>query len=521
MRLLWLSTVAAATLATPVALAQQPGWSPDAPAAQFQPPGEPAPGEAIPTAPETRREQLEAAQERQGSVGRGFALVPTVGLDLAVTDNVALSEHDRKSDLLVRALLRLDALLNRGRAYGQLFVEGLYDQYARSNDFNGASLEANGEGSYSLVPDILSLEAHADVTSGRTNNFGTPAIDRAGVNNRVQLAVWDVGPRLTSKLGDFADLEAVARYSQVHYWGADSSRLTAPLPPDDGIVQVLGRLDTGKRITAYELLTTVQFAKDDHGYQTVNAVQSVYVNIDPVIRLFGRAGYEHVEQEDIADIEAPLLSAGVEWTPNANSRISLEGGQRFHRAAWAAHAEATLSNHVFLVGDYSEAVQPDQVFVVGSFQQFVEENLNLPLPIAPQRFQLQDNIYSQPSFNKVGELRILLTNPRTSLELSGRYSDREFLGFETNDRTVLAQAVLKHALRPDLDGVIHASYARTYESPVYGPSRNYAVNAQLAYRANSTTDFTATYAYANGKQLFTAGETISDNSFLIAIRKRF
>lgn len=531
LRALWLATAAAATLVTPAAMAQQPTapppdeepvvTAPEPPPEGAQPAEEtPAPATTPPQAQPPVRPGR-STQERQLADTRGFSLTPTLGLEAAVTDNVLLTDQDRKSDFLARALLRLDSLLNHGRTVGRLTVEGFYDWYARTSSFNGASVNADGDASLSLVPDVLSLDVHGVVTNGRTTTFGSPAIDRAGVDGRLQVAVWDIGPRLTTKLGDFADLQGVARFSQVYYWGASGSQITTPIPQDDNIVQVVGRIDTGKRMHGYELLTIAQFEKDEHGYQQVNAVQSLYVNVDPAVRLIGRAGYERVEQQNISTIDAPLLSAGFEFTPNDTSRITIEGGERFHRGAWSAQADVSLADHLYLAGQYSEAVQPDQVFVANSFQEFVQQSMNLPLPIAPQRFQVQDNLYSQASFNKVGDLRVLLRNPRTSLELTGRYTDREFLTNHTHDRTALAMVTLKHALRRDLDGSAEFSYSKTYESPLYGASRTYAVNATLDYRANSTTDVTASYAFANGKELFTGGRTINDNTLLLALRKRF
>jgi hypothetical protein len=525
LRGIWLATVAAAAVVTPVAYAQQPDEEPipsaeqPAPSTDQPPPSTeepaPAPEEAVTTAPEAR------ARARQLADTRGFGVVPTVGLEAAVTDNVALSQDNRKADFLLRALLGLDAVLNRGRTTGRLSVTSFYDQYARSNDFNGFSVEANADAALQLVKDVLSLEAHGAITNGRTTNFGAPAIDRSGVAGRVQYSIWDIGARYTGKLGDFADLGGLARFSQVYYSAADSSRLETPLPPDDSIWQAVARIDTAKRLRGYQLVTVAKYEGDDHGYNTVGALQSVYVNLYPKVRLIARAGYEHVEQENIAEIDAPVLSAGFEITPTANSKFSFEGGERYRRTAWAAHAEANFGEHIYLYGDYNEAVQPDQVFVVNSFQQFVDESLNLPPPIAPSRFSVQDNIYAQPSFNKYGDVRLLLINPRTSLELSAHYGDREFLLAETHDRTLLTSVMLTHALRPDLTGQLDFGYARTYSSPLYGESRSYAASAQLNYHANSTTDVTASYAYADGKELFAGGERVYDNSFLIAIRKRF
>jgi uncharacterized protein (PEP-CTERM system associated) len=499
-----LAGVAVATFATPVAQAQQP----------TVPPPEAAAGA-------NDEAETEAAKAKKEVETRTFAIVPTLGLAAAFTDNVALTEHDRKSDLLLRPILQVDAFVNRGRASGRLTVQGSYDQYVRSNEFSGASLSADGEASYVFAPDFLRIDAHGVVTNGRSSNFGAPAIDRSGVNGRVQLAIWDVGPRLTTKLGDFADLTAVGRFSQVNYSAANRSQINTPLPSADNILQAGVRLDTGQRFRAYELLTTGQIERDDHGYRAANGVQSLYVYVTPAVRVIARGGYERVEQKGVSTIDAVLASAGFELRPNKNSRISVEAGTRFRRTAWMAHAEVTVAERFYLRGDYNVAVQPDQVFVANSFQEFVEQSINLPPPIAPRDFRVQDNIYTEASYNKVGDFAALMTLPRGAIELTARYSNREFLRTRTRDRTALAGFVVRRDLRPDLRGAVEVSYAHTFESPVYGPSRTYVVNARLDYRANSTTDVSASYALANGKQLVAGGQTVYDNTVLVAIRKRF
>lgn len=522
LRRIWLATVAAVALAAPMAYAQQPVPSPEEPAPSGEPTEQPSaeqpfaeqppPDEAVTTSPEAR------AQARRAR--RGFAIVPTVGLEAAVTDNVALTENNRKTDFLLRALIGIDAVLNRGRTTGELSVRTFYDQYARMNDFNGYSLELNGVAALALVPDVFSLEAHGTITNGRTINFGTPAIDRAGVTGRVQYSLWDVDGKLDGKLGGLADFGGIGRFSQIYYSAADKSHINTPLPPDDSLWQAAVRIDTAKRLRAYQLVTVAKYEADDHGYNTVGALQSVYVRLGPKVRLIARAGYEHTEQQGVTNIDAPVLSAGFEVTPNANSKISVEGGERYHRANWAAHAEASFADHIFLYGDYGEALQPDPVSVAKSFQEFVDESLSLPSPLTRTRFTVQDNIYTQTSFYKAGDLRLVLANPRTSLEFAAHYTDREFLTDQTHDRTASITASVVHALRPDLSGAVDLGYAHTYSSPVYGETRNYSAGAHLDYRVNSTTDLSGAYAFADSKQLFAGGQHLYDNTFLISLRKR-
>lgn len=462
----------------------------------------------------------EAAHAQDPVDLRPFTVIPSVGLQGTYTDNGGATAEGEQSDFITRGLLGLDVRVNTGRSTARVVGELTYDAYARMTELSGWSVTGNGVGSYQMIPGLLALEARGTVTNGNVSTFGSSATDRAGPQGRVQLSTYDVGPHLTAKVGDFADLAVAARFAQVFYSTQDNNTELL-LPQDANIVQLIGRAGTGERIRRYELLTTGEFVKDNHGYRSANLVQSVYFNVAPRVRLIARGGYERVTQPGIAKIEAPVLSAGIEFSPNTRSKIIVEGGRRYDETAWSVDANVQLSERFYFTGSYAQTVQPDQVFVARSFREFVARTAQLPPPIAPGSFTFTGNLYNETSLYKSAELRAVYTDMINTATVSANHTDRKFLRTGGHDRTLITDLTYSRRVRPHLTATVQANYARTYESPLYGASDAVGVSGRMIYRVNSTTDFNASYDHVRSRQRSPGGLKIIENAISFAIRKTF
>jgi uncharacterized protein (PEP-CTERM system associated) len=464
---------------------------------------------------------LPATPTAPGPVGGPPIFIsPILGLQESHTDNANLTESDRRSDFVTRLLAGANGQVNLGRLQGTFDGYYAHDWYARDSNLNGKTVFANAGGTYTLLRDRLWIEADGTVTNGYTTTFGESAVSRSGVEGRAQLAVYRIGPQFQTTVAGLADLAATASFGQVFFSQADSS-VVPVLPPTDQIYQVSGRLDTADRLGRFQLLTTAQWEQDNNGYHNSNGVESVYFRVAPRLRLIARAGYERVYQTDAVDISAPLLSAGLEFRPNADSIVTLEGGQRYKRTAWAADANLVLSRTLSLSASYRESIAPDQIYVAGSFAEFVATAALLPPPVVPTTLTPQENLYNEASFNKTGVVRLNLQDPVNQIVFSATWSERQFLRTNTVDRTLTGFVTYQRQMRQDLSAMVTATYGRTYASPVYGPSENYGVTANLFYLLTAKADVRGSYSYVNGRQLSGTRTQYSENVFLIAIEKRF
>ncbi len=448
------------------------------------------------------------------------SISPYISMQEIYTDNVDLSPEGARSDFITRAAAGLQANLADGRLTGALEAEYAYDWYARNGKFSGGSVSAQGSGDFSLIPKRLWIEADGSISDGYPSTFRAPAIDRAGAAGRTQIGIFRVGPRMKAPVDGFAELEAVVRYERVDYSSQSADSLLR-LPPSANIVQALGQLSTGEHSTRYELITTGAFVHDDNGYQAADAVQSLYARVFPKVRLVGRAGYEGILQRGVVDIDAPVLSAGVEFRPNAASRLTFEGGQRYRRAAWSAKADLKVSDRLQLTGQYYETLTPDQVYVANTFEDFVEQIENLPAPVIQQTFVVRENLYNQTSYNKTAELHAVHTARTDQLDFSVRWSDRRFFGVHAEDRWLYSSVEYKRRVRPDLEFGAELEYTRTFQSPIYGASESYGGGGLLLYRLNSSADLQVAYRHTTGIQFTPATAKIAENIFQVAIVKRF
>lgn len=464
--------------------------------------------------------QAQAVRAPTAADPRPLVITPSVGVQGSFTDNVRLTETNRDSDFVTRAFVGVDAILNGVRTKGVLQAQAAYDFYADADDLNGWSARGFGIGSYELVQNVLALELDGGLTNGNISTFGSSAIDRSGVDGRVQLATVGFGPRLTTRLGDFADLNAAARVSHVAYEEADGST-TALLPEDSTLFNADVAVDTADRYANVQLGLAASYEEDDQDFRSYSAVASSYFRVAPSVRLIARAGYDSIEDAANLDIDAPVWSLGVEYRPNDRALFSVEGGQRYDETTWAALANVEVTNRFYLSGSYSESVEPDQGRINRDFENFVAQQNAVATPLTPDEFTVNGNLYDSASLNKEAQLHAVYTWPTQTLELSAMWSDRYLYDIRSHDRMVQAGVTYSRQLRPDLTAELGADYIEVYDSPIFGESRSYGLSAQLAYNLNPTLQLTGGYAYSDDKRFEPGDEKIRENVVFVALLKTF
>ncbi|HLI67247.1 MAG TPA: TIGR03016 family PEP-CTERM system-associated outer membrane protein [Caulobacteraceae bacterium] len=489
--------------------------APEIPAAPTPNPA--APTAAVPGAPAANNPTPPPAPP---PTARAFTFTPSIGVEELFTDNALLTQHNRQSDFITRGILGLGVAVIGVRTQATATAQVSYDWYARHDALSGLSVQAFGTGSYALIPQTLVIEAAGTVTDGNVSSFGAPAIDRTGVAGRVLLATYNVGPHLTIPLGDFADLDAIAHFDQVFYSAADNSHVTA-LPTGSTIVQVGAQADTGKRFANLESITAAAYQSDNHGFYTVSGLESLFYALGPRLRLIGRAGYEEDVLPRLVNVNAPILSVGFEYALNDKSKISLEGGERYNRAAWVANAYIQVSDRIYVTADYQQVLEPDQVAIANAFVGFVQLSGTLPTALLTPNFTVNGNLLNQPSLDTTADGHFVYTLPDQTFDVFVSWRDRDFLNTTGHDRELIGQATYSRTLRPDLTGRFGVGYYRTYASPVFGASEVYNATLQFAYKVNSTVDLTGGYAFDHQEQLTAPRLTIYENIVFVALKKRF
>lgn len=450
---------------------------------------------------------------------RPVIIQTTVGVQETFTDNVRLSSTNRESDLVTTVHLGLDATLNGARTKGALSLEGAYDFYADADDLNGWTLRGIGSGSYAVIENFLSLDFQGAITNGNLSTFGSSAVERAGVEDRVQVSTLSVGPKLTTQLGDYADLDAAARISWIAYDPADGSNV-AQTPSDATLLSTALQIDTAERLSGLQFTLMAGYEEDNDDYRNFGLLGSAYVEVSPGLSVIGRLGYDNVSENSVVDIDAATWAVGLRYRPHDRASFSIEGGERYEEPTWAASADVQVTNRFYLNASYSEQVEPDQGFIVRDLTNFVGLGED-GTPLAPTEFDIDGNLYDSTSLHKTAQVEALYVWEAQSLRLSAHWRDRYFYDTQTNDRSLTTSVAYFRQIRPDLEFEIGADFGETYDSPIYGESRSYELWTRLSYDLNPTVRIVGGYAHADDKQRTFGGQSFRENALFVSLRKTF
>ncbi|HEY2837195.1 MAG TPA: TIGR03016 family PEP-CTERM system-associated outer membrane protein [Rhizomicrobium sp.] len=450
---------------------------------------------------------------------RELAVTPLVGLQETFTDNAFLTSTNKEYDFITRPMAGVQVVSQGGPAVGTLLAHVYYDAYARASSLSGVSGDAQANGSYTLVPAFLTIDANGFLTNTYTSSFGVAAEDRAGLANRVQVASYSIGPRMTTTIGDFADFTAFGHFSQIFF--DDPNGSSALVPSDSTIEQGAASLDTDSRFKGFQFVTALQYVRDDHMFESYGALQTAYVNITEDLRVIARGGYDAATDPGIVDIHAPIWSAGLEYQINPLSKISVERGERFNHAAWTANLHLQLSDKIYADGRYTELLQPSQIQIGGSFDQFLTEAGTLPQPLAPGTFGINNNLNNQVSLNKLADLHLVYQFENDTIDFGAYWNDQMFLALNRRGQSVIGTLDYSRVIAEDLSASVGGSYWRTLSNPLFPASEFYAGRLSLQYDLNPTMRAYAGYSYSHQALLGLTGTSVSENLLYAAITKRF
>jgi uncharacterized protein (PEP-CTERM system associated) len=450
---------------------------------------------------------------------REFSVTPTVGVLESFTDNVLVSSTNQKADLITRPIVGADMNVRTGVVTATVSGHVFYDAYASQSNLSSFAADASGTGTYVLVPDFLSIDAQGVLANTNGSTFGTPAIERAGSGSRVQLSTYNIGPRLTTTVDDFADLTVIGRFAQAFYNRPSGS--TFNVPPGSTFFQGSATLDTDERYAGYQSVTNGLYERDDHGFESYSGLQSFFVSVAPQIRIIGRGGYDSVVQPGIVNIKAPIWSGGAELSINEQSRITVETGERFNHSAWAADVHLQLSDQLYVLGRYYETLEPPQIQFSSSFVNFVATADQIPVGVAPATFTFNGNLDNQTSLNKAAEFHLVFNWEEQTLEYQTSWDDRFLIAANAHDRTWLNVVSYGRNIAADLDLNAGITYWRTFSNPFFGASELYGGTVGLRYQINPTMRLAGGYVFQHQAQLVANGQSIDENVVFAAIAKSF
>ena len=453
---------------------------------------------------------------------RSVIIVPRVSAMAGYTDNVAVDSAIKKSSPFVRGGLGGEITVNTQRLKADLDGIVHYDAYSHGGTPKGASWQALGSSSYGIINQALTLDANGTVfATGRSTTVGSVQ-DRAGVTDLVQVATVSIGPRLTTTLGDAADLNASARVGYVSYWAVDSSASQLPLPNDGAVFNTAIGADTGLRRTKLRLTAYAAYTRSqEQHFESGSGIASAYVKVFPNLRLIARGGYEDIVQPGVLDIREAVWSAGAELRFGGKSTVSVERGKRYGRNVWNSDLQIEVLNHLLVSARYNEGLTTSEGLLDESFQQFVGRNGALPAIFQTSNYQGAGNLNSNTFFLKSASADIVYIWPTQRLEISISQSNQTFLDAPGRDKTIDASLAYSRTIRPDLLFDVVADYGKTYSSTRFVDGERYNILAIVSYKLNPTVTLGFGGGHFTGQSQIVGRGRTSENTGFLSIEKRF
>ena len=325
---------------------------------------------------------------------------------------------------------------------------------------------------------------------------------------------------MTTTVDDFADLNVIGRFAQI-FFDDPRNNTSAFVPTDSTIEQGSAVLDTDSRFSGFQLVTTTYYARDDHQFESFGGQQTGFVNLTEDLRLIARGGYDAATDPGILNIHAPMWSAGLEYTLNTQSKISVERGERFNHVAWTGDVHVQLSDKFFADGHYSEVLQPEQLQIGGSFTDFLTQATTLPTPLIESAFTINNTLTNQISLNKFANAHLVYQFESDTIDLGASWNDQFFLALNSRSQSINSSLSYTRLIAQDLNGSAQITYWRTNSNPLFGSSEFYTGAIALQYDINPTMRAYAGYTYSHQSQLNAGGLSIVENAVYAAITRRF
>jgi uncharacterized protein (PEP-CTERM system associated) len=428
-------------------------------------------------------------------------LRPRVGVQAAVTDNVALTSGNKQSDVIGRATVGLEGRYDGPRTKANLSGDVVYDAYSKSKKYDSLTYRGTADAAFVVVPEVLAIEAAGARTQGSVTTFGSTDFFRSANATDYQVGTYYVGPHLTVSPGIF-DLSAAARYGQVFYDGPKSPTAIQSLAPETSIYQVIGAADTGANLGRVRFVASAQYEKDDQAFESTAGSVSGFYQVTPRFSGIVRAGYDDMSLTSLLDLSAPFWSVGGQYVFNDTANIRLEGGRRYDAAYWSGSATLRVARPVYLMADYSNTLSPGPIQINNVLVDYVGGlDTPLPIPVIPPSFGLNSNFLNLPSINRTGSLRALVDLGRQSLDYTLSSTQQKYVGVSAENLTLSHSVTYTNLVRPDLQLSLRFLYASERLNGQILPGTGdregsyYLTEGKIEYRLNSRT--TANLNYQN------------------------
>lgn len=462
----------------------------------------------------------------------GWSFFATGASDFTYTDNVYLTETDRRSDFIISPSAGLTARRATARSILNADIDVTYDYYTKNTRLNGARPSALLDGFAHIIEDTLTVDARlATDVQQISSEERVPAIRRNLDRNQTQILNYGVTPTLRGRFGGGIEGEASYDFSAVNF-----------LDPPVGATNLRAG-DTTRHVGRARVGTEESAAARLHwsasGYYERAHVDN-FVGAQPrrasgegrvEYRLSGpwsvlaRGGYDWIEEPTLAvQPDGTYGLVGAIWRPSQRTLVRAEVGYRYRDFNGEAQIQYQFSQALVLSASYQRDVQTDQRLLLDrlgnlgrdEFGNLIDPITGLPPDPNAIRFDLTNQAFKRDQF-RVG---VYGRFQRNFYSLNGEYDRRDADGLGAKGWD--ASATLGRDITPRLQGSLSAGYSKTVADPgvtfSLHDSKTTSVGARLDYEVTRTVRTTLRYAYM---QRDTTIVRYHENALILSLSKTF
>lgn len=515
------------------------------------------------------RSQVDQALGLAAPQAPGFTVIPGIGLQELVTDNVEETSRPRIADLVTTISPSIVIGANTQRIQGTLAYSPNIQLYAVTGQQDQVDHELNGSATVTLVPDLLFVDlrgyATQQATAGGFSPVGQPLYSQ---QDRTETTGFTFSPYVVQRLGDLLQVKAGYSLEYLNQSGdpafgaLDTGLLT---PAQLAALQAAGQLpsflgnNTLTHVEYATLSTTPELGRVSNtlqlrgeqdsgvgvldGAYNYEAVDDVAYAVSHFVALLGRFGYQDLQYSGFPGVQVSqaVWGGGLRLTPNPDSAIVVRYGHQdgFDSAFLNASYALTARTRVF--AGYSEGLSTDQQQIednlagsdVDQFGDTLDSHTAAPLLLTDNLLGNQNNLYRLRRFSATSatsydldtiSLNVLFEKESlvaTGIGFTG-YSDSGVSGSVSwthlINETTSTLASVQYGTR-NFSGLSTGVQAITGLSSA-GTEQVFTLNASLSHAFSPTLEGSVHYTL-NNRPSSTGEQGFLQNIALVGLRKTF
>jgi uncharacterized protein (PEP-CTERM system associated) len=480
-----------------------------------------------------------------GVPGRSVTVTPAIEGRVIGTDNVNNTARDRQSDIITSLIPSIAVEADTVRLVGRLFYAPTARFYARESDLSGLDHNFSGQMLGTLIEDRFFLDVRGfgglqSAGGGFGGDGGVPVTDR---RNQVQTLGFQISPYVVHRFGTLGSVQVGYRYQYAETDGNDAFLPGGGQPffteqqtsAHQGFYVLRSGEDFGR--FALEQRSSYTTYESQGGNSVLSGSRRYFATLagsyalTRQLTLLGELGYENQRYGGTLpfEINGPIWSAGVRYTPNPDSVITVRYGRRDGFNSFFLDSGFNVSARTRIFASYTDQISSplqgglDQLSAgsIGPTGNLVNPSTgsSTSTPFGNPLLALQNSIFR----TKRATLGITQTWPRDGISLEFFYDERTPLtsapGTTSFEQTGYGAGLTwTRSLTPNLIGFVGAQYGIT-ESSSAGDGTFYT--ARLGLSQELARGLFGTVQYILRVQEPDRGDNITQNLVILSLRQTF